>query len=395
MSIVHEKSFEASGQEFYQLRSSDAEEGAGLVVNVLAYGATITNLFVKDREGITRDVVLGFDAFEGFADKANRYFGAAIGRCSNRIEKGHFELNGTAYQLALNNGPNNLHGGDVGFDKRTWTVTEASQQALTLTLISPDGEESFPGKLEVTLRYRVKANELHMDYEASLASGETLETIVNLTNHSYFNLGNYASEEAAKITDHLMTMSDAITGYLEKDATGIPTGEIKRFQTPSIAGGPMDFGASSSAAAGPHSIGSRIDETAYKGYDYCYVIDQEKAKKQAASAKDTKTTDDAMLQTPPLIRVWSPETAIRLSFSTSEPGVQFYSGDFITDAVLSKTCQTGEGRPKVVVGKRGGFALEAQRFPDAINKKDWRHQVVLKPGQKYTQHTMYKFDLVN
>lgn len=349
---------------------SNAEQT--LVVKITDYGATITHILVPDKTGTTRDVVLGFDSLEGYRSTINPYFGATIGRVGNRIGGGQFELNNTTYKLDLNNGPNCLHGGLIGFDKRYWTSRITGSNSVEFSLMSDDGDQNFPGALQVVVVYIVVGHELHINYEARLSSSETKSTVINLTNHAYFNLGGASDESTSKITDNFIAMSNSVVGYLEKDNNGmggVPTGNVIDFRTSDVATDPMYFGNGKGV-----KIGSRIDQAQGQCYDHCYVI---------GLRHDER----------PLVTAWSESTGIKLTFDTSEPSFQFYSGDYNSDQLRAKTSQRGT-KNEVELGPRSGFCLEAQRFPDAIHHDDWRSQVILNPGQLYEQRTVYGFGLI-
>ncbi len=316
----------------------------GLKVKIMTYGGIVTSLEVPDRDGKLADIVLGYDTLDEYI-KSSPYFGALIGRFGNRIAKGKFTLKGTEYTLATNNGPNHLHGGIKGFDKVVWDAEAMETNegpALKLTYTSPDGEEGYPGTLSCTVIYTLTDdNELKVSYEAETDK----PTIVNLTHHSYFNLAGYDSGD---ILDHkLMINADNFTPV---DDTLIPTGEIKP-----VKGTPMDF-------TKPTAIGSRIEQVP-GGYDHNYVLNNSDGSLAlAASAYD-------------------PKTGRLMEIYTTEPGIQFYSGNFL-DGTLK-----GKG---AIYNKHDGFCLETQHFPDSPNKSNFP-SVLLKPGKKYTHLTVHKF----
>lgn len=316
----------------------------GLKAKIMTYGGIVTSLEVPDRDGKLADIVLGYDTLDEYI-KSNPYFGALIGRFGNRIAKGKFTLKRTEYTLATNNGPNHLHGGIKGFDKVVWDAEAMETEegpALKLTYTSPDGEEGYPGTLSCTVIYTLTdKNELKISYEAETDK----PTVVNLTHHSYFNLAGYDSGD---ILDHkLMINADNFTPV---DDTLIPTGEIKPVKDT-----PMDF-------TKPMAIGSRIEQVP-GGYDHNYVLNSSDGSLAlAASAYD-------------------PKTGRLMEIYTTEPGIQFYSGNFL-DGTLK-----GKG---AVYNKHTGFCLEAQHFPDSPNKSNFP-SVVLKPRKKYTQLTVHKF----
>ena len=316
----------------------------GLKAEIITYGGIVTSLQVPDRNGKFADIVLGCDDVNDYAKKSP-YFGALIGRFGNRIAKGKFTLDGVEYTLATNDGPNHLHGGPNGFHKVVWTAKPMQTKegpAMKLTYKSRDGEEGYPGNLSCTVIYTLTDNnELKISYEAKTDK----DTVVNLTHHSYFNLGGFNSGDV--LGHELMINANSFTPV---DKTAIPTGEIK-----AVKGTPMDF-------TKPMTIGSRIKDVE-GGYDHNYVLNNSNGKLAlAASAYD-------------------PKTGRFMEIYTTEPGVQFYSGNFL-DGTLK-----GKG---ALYNKHAGFCLEAQHFPDSPNKSNFP-SVVLKPGQKYTQLTVHKF----
>ncbi len=320
----------------------------GMKAQIITYGAILTELHVPDRNGRLEDVVLGFADLKGYL-QGHPYFGATVGRVANRIAKGKFTLDGKEYTLAANNGPNALHGGLKGFDKVIWKaepLQSADGVGVTLSYRSRDGEEGYPGNLSTTVTYTLtNQNELKIDYVATTDKA----TPVNLTNHSYFNL---AGPKSGDILAHeLMLAADK---YTPADDTLIPTGEIKP-----VEGTPLDFRT-------PMTIGSRIDQLkgTVGGYDHNYVLRSE-GKRLALAA-----------------RVREPKSGRVMEMFTTEPGVQFYTGNFL-DGKL-------KGKGGVTYQKHQGFCLEAQHFPDSVNHDNFP-SVILKPGKTYTQTTVYKF----
>jgi aldose 1-epimerase len=323
----------------------------GMVAKVATYGGIVTELHVPDRNGKLGDVVLGFDNLEAYL-KGHPYFGCITGRVANRIANGKFTLDGREYTLAVNNGPNHLHGGIKGFDKAVWAArilpNSETRPGVELTYTSPDGEEGYPGNLKVTVRYILTPNNaLRIEYEATTDK----PTIVNLTNHSYFNLAGKGD-----VLEHELRLF--ASRYTPTDSNLIPTGELKP-----VAGTPMDF-------TTPAKIGARIAQTGGDptGYDHNYVIDQ-----QAGSGANRPAR---------AAEVYEPTTGRVLSMRTTEPGVQLYTGNFLDGSL------TGKGG--VVYGKHAGFCLEAQKFPNAVNTPGFP-SVVLRPGETYRQITVYAF----
>jgi aldose 1-epimerase len=326
----------------------------GVEARVTNYGGIIQTLRVPDREGQFADVVLGFDSLSGYMAEGNPYFGSIIGRYGNRIAGAEFALDGETYALAQNNGPNSLHGGDRGFDKVVWDVEpfqRAGEEGLIFRYTSPSGEEGYPGTLETTVTYTLNDDdELIFDYHAVTDEA----TPVNLTQHSYFNL---AGHDAGDILDHVV-MIDA--GYFTPvDSTLIPTGELRP-----VEGTPFDF-------TEPTAIGARIDadnrQIGYgPGYDHNFVLRREGPAEEPQLAA----------------RVTEPTSGRVMEVLTTEPGLQFYTGNFL-DGTL-----TGKGG--VVYEHRTGFAMETQHFPDSPNQPDFP-STILRPGEEYTSRTIYRF----
>jgi aldose 1-epimerase len=323
----------------------------GVEVRAITFGGIIQSWKVHDKAGKTADVVLGFDTIEGYQTD-HPFFGAIIGRYGNRIGKAQFTLDGRTYKLAANNGPNNLHGGTKGWDKQLWTgeiVKSDRGQAVAFSRTSPDGEEGFPGTVKVRVTYTLTdQNGLIVDYEASTDKA----TPVNLTQHSYFNL---AGEGSGTILDHQL-MLDA-DRYTPVDDTLIPTGELAP-----VAGTPFDFRKST-------RIGERIDQPDVqlkngRGYDHNWVLNRKQSGLQLAA------------------RVVEPKSGRVLEITTTEPGIQFYSGNFLDGTI--------KGKGGHVYGHRSGFCLETQHFPDSPNKPAFP-TTILKPGQPYRTTTVFTF----
>ncbi len=327
--------------DLYTLRNSK-----GATAKIMTYGGIITSLNMPDKAGKLGDVVLGFDTLASY-EKGHPYFGALIGRVGNRIAKGKFTLEGKPYTLATNNGPNHLHGGVKGFDKKVWTaapVKSAEGPALQLTYVSPDGEEGYPGAVSVKVVYTLtNTNVLRVDYTATTDKA----TPVNLTQHTYFNLagkGDVLNYQATFAASH----------YTPVDNTLIPTGEIE-----GVKGTVMDF-------TKPTAIGSRITKVGSgepHGYDHNYVKDGGEKFGFAA-------------------RVHDPSTGRTVEMYTDEPGFQFYTGNFL-DGKLT-------GKNSVVYKKWSAFCLEAQHYPDSVNQPKFP-TIILRPGQTYHQRTEYRF----
>lgn len=324
----------------------------GTVMTVTNYGGIIVSLKTEDRNGVFEDVVLGFDSLSQY-EKSNPYFGCIVGRYGNRIAKGKFTLDGKTYTLAVNNGANHLHGGLKGFDKVVWEAEEASSAegvALKLKYTSKDMEEGYPGNLATEVTYTLtNNNEVKIDYKATTDK----KTVVNLTNHSYFNL---TGDTKRDILGH--TVSLAATKFLPVDKGLIPTGELKE-----VGGTPFDF-------TEPFVVGERIDANDEQlkiagGYDHCWVFDN--AGSQSAVATVYDSTSGRFMEV-----------------FTSEPAVQFYSGNFL-DGKLT-------GKYGTVYNKRFGLCLETQHFPDSPNQPKFP-TTELNPGETYSTQTVYKFSV--
>src|SRR5256886_25488 len=325
----------------------------GMALRVTDYGGIILTLLVPDKNGRLDDVVLGYDSLTGYL-RSSPYFGALIGRYGNRIAHGRFTLDGKTYTLATNNGPNHLHGGLRGFDKVVWDVApfeHPDSVGLVLRYTSPNDEEGYPGTLRTTVTYTLtSANELVFDYSATTDRA----TPVNLTQHSYFNL---AGDGKGDILGHVVTLN--ADRFTPVDSTLIPTGELK-----SVAGTPFDF-------RKPTPIGARIDQDDVQlrygpGYDHNFVLNK--------GGKDGEPTLAA--------RVYEPTTGRVMEISTTEPGLQFYSGNFL-DGTL-------RGKHGVVYRHRYGFAMETQHFPDSPNEPAFP-TTILRPGEQYRSRTIHRF----
>jgi aldose 1-epimerase len=325
----------------------------GVVVKLSNYGGVVVSLVVPDRNGTFEDVVLGFDTLPDYVEKS-LYFGCIVGRYANRIANGRFALDGVEYTLAQNDGENHLHGGIQGFDKVVWNATPVERDdsvGLELVYLSEDGEEGYPGNMSVKVVYSLtNDNALEIEYTATT----DMPTVVNLTNHSYFNLAGQVSRD---ILGHEVTIfADRFTPV---DGTLIPTGELG-----SIEGTPLDF-------RRPVTVGARIEQDDEQlrfgnGYDLNWVLDNPEGSLKLAA------------------RVHEPTTGRVMEVHTTEPGIQFYSGNFLDGTI------TGKGG--IVYQKRFGLCLEAQHFPDSPNKPGFP-SVVLRPGAEYGQTTVYRFSV--
>ena len=333
--------------DLYTLRNAK-----GMEARITNYGGIIVSLTAPNRKGAMADIVLGFNDLESYLTKNNPYFGAIIGRYGNRIGKGRFTLNGVEYKLAVNNGENHLHGGIKGFDKVIWTAKEQNTKAgpaLALTYLSKDLEEGYPGNLNVTVTYTLtNLNELKIDYSATTDK----DTVINLTHHSYFNL---VGEGNGDILNHQVTIN--ANKFVPTDAGSIPTGELK-----AVAGTPFDF-----LKATP--IGDRINQDDQQlkfgnGYDHTWVINgRPRTLRHAATAYESASGR--------VLEVW-----------TTEPGMQFYTGNFL-DGTLS-------GKAGGIYRRRSGFCFETQHYPDSPNKPSFP-TTTLKKGAPFKSTTVYKF----
>ena len=309
----------------------------GFEVSITNYGGAITSLKTPDRRGDFGEIVLSYGSLDDYV-RNPRYFGALIGRHANRIAHGRFSLNGVEYQLTCNNGVNHLHGG-FGFDKRAWTVEEDGN-ILHLKYFSKDGEEGYPGNVNAFVDYTLLDNELRIDYRATTDR----ETIVNLTNHSYFNLRG-----SGTILDHELTLNADHFTPVSEDL--IPTGEIK-----SVEGTPMDFRKGK-------AIGAEINNVA-GGYDHNFVLNDWDGSLRLAA------------------RLYEPVSGRALEILTTEPGIQFYSGNFLDGTLI--------GKNGVAYEKYTGLCLEPQHFPDAPNHPNFP-STVLRPGEEYRHTSVYRF----
>lgn len=330
--------------DLYLLKNS-----AGMCAAITNYGGRLVSLLVPDQQGDLTSVVVGFDSLSGYINSTEPYFGATIGRYGNRIAAGKFSLEGKDYQLSVNNGPNTLHGGKKGFQYRVWDAVKQGDSVLTLSYSAANGEEGFPGNLQASVTYTLTAdNRLKMDYRAQ--TDQT--TVVNLTNHAFFNLNG---EGSGTVNDHLLQINAA--RYTPIDSTLIPTGQLK-----SVKNTPFDFST-------PTTIGKRLaqqDEQLNfgKGYDHNFVLNATGLNVLAAEVEGEKS-------------------GILMQIYTTEPGLQFYGGNFM------------QGKNKLRKGLddfRTAFCLETQHFPDSPNQATFP-TTTLKPGQVYESHSVYAFSV--
>jgi aldose 1-epimerase len=336
------------GREIYQYTLVNR---AGLSAQILSYGATVRSLYVPDRSGKMEDVVLGYDSLSGYID-GTAYFGAVVGRYGNRIGKGRFQLDGSQYQVTVNDGENHLHGGKTGFSKVLWDATvlgDTAEPSLQLQYVSRDGEEGYPGTVTLKVIYTLtENNEIRINYE-----GVTDQpTILNPTQHSYFNLSGLFT---SPILDHLLTIeADSFTPV---DKGLIPTGQMMN-----VTNTPMDFRT-------PIAIGARIHDPFEqlvfgKGYDHNWILRNGAGQVRKAA------------------ELYHPASGRMMSVFTDQPGLQFYSGNFLDG--------TARGKGGAAYGPRTGLCLETQAFPDSPNKPQFP-SVTLRPGEVYRQTTIYRF----
>ena len=329
------------------------ENSRGMAVGLTDFGARIVSILVPDKGGKPIDVVLGFDSIHGYLTATETYHGATIGRFANRIAKGRFVLNGESYYVAPNNGPNALHGGANGFHNQVWDRRVAHKEAVDFYYVSADGESGFPGKLSVMVNYRLTDdNELVITYRAETDK----PTVLNLTNHAFFNLNG---EGKGDILDHLLEIQ--ASAYLPVDADQLPTGEFACVENT-----PFDFRT-------PKPIGKDIDASHEQlacghGYDHTYVFNDE-----VSTGRQTAAT------------ALSPHTGVRLEVLTSEPGLQLYSGNFLSGK--------DRGKKGAYYEKRHAFCLETQHFPDSPNQPGFPSTLLL-PKQVFRSETVYRFSVV-
>lgn len=325
------------------------QNGHGMTVALTDYGGTLVSVEVPDRAGKPVDVVLGYDSVANY-EKGGAYFGAIIGRCANRIGGAQAEIAGETYKLAQNDAANHLHGGNVGFDKHMWQAT-VLEDGVRFSRISKDGEENYPGNLSIEVMYQLlEENALAISYHATTDA----PTICNLTNHAYFNL---AGHESGDVSNQWLEI--AASAFTPTDSGSIPTGELRN-----VEGTVFDF-------RKPKRISEGIDDACEQiqwagGFDHNWVSD-------FASEKPTHF----------IARAWSEESGIELTCMSSQPGVQFYSGNSIDSAGPA-------GKNGAKYGRRGAFCLETQAFPDAVHHADFP-SVLLAPQESYEQTTVYAF----
>jgi len=324
----------------------------GLEITVTNFGARIVELFAPDRDGRFEDIVLGHDNIDKYINygTGERFLGSTIGRYGNRIAKGKFSLDDVEYSLPINNTPNSLHGGTMGFDMLVWDAEQIDQQTIKFRLISPDGDQGYPGTLTMNMTYQLNDdNELVIIHQATTDK----KTVVNLTHHSFFNLHGAGN---GTINDHILTLN--ASNYTPVDTTLIPSGPIV-----TVEGTPMDF-------CTPIAIGERVDEDFEQlrfgcGYDHNWVLDRKSAKELEQAAEVYESVSGRVIE------VW-----------TTEPGIQFYGGNFFDGSIIGK-----DGKS---YGFRTSLALETQHYPDSPNRPDFP-STELNPGEQYYHKCVYKF----
>lgn len=325
--------------------------GKGVEAYITNFGAKVVSLIVPDKDGNRVDVVLGHDSLQEFIDSEEQYFGGICGRYANRINNGSFTIDGKTFSLPLNQTSSSLHGGIQGFNAKVWTVKNATPDTLVLEYVSADGEEGYPGELTTTLTYKMTGEgALHMTYEATT----TAPTVLNLTNHSYFNLSGAGD---ASIHDHVLTIQGK--HYLPTDQTAIPYGKPE-----SVIGTPFDFST-------PHTIGERIDTPIdqliwARGYDHCYVIDKPEGEYGLCC------------------RCSSPKTGIVLEVISSEPAMQVYTGNWMTGNIRGKFDQRYPARSAV--------CFETQHYPDSPNRPEYP-STLLRPGEMFHSESEFRFSV--
>ena len=344
-----QKQVEGKNTDLYILRNKN-----GMEVAVTNFGCALLSIMVPDKNGKYANVLLGHDSIDHVINSPEPFLSTVIGRYGNRIAKGKFTLDEEVYSLAINNGPNALHGGPTGFHRRVWDANQLNESTIEFKYLSVDGEEGFPGNLEVTMTYEIdeESNALVIEYSATTDK----TTLVNLTNHGFFNLAGIATPTPS-INNHLVTIN--ADHFLPIDEVSIPTGEILK-----VEGTPMDFRT-------PHTVGERIEEKHQQlingaGYDHCYVLNKEEGYELSLAAIYT-----------------DPKSKRSMEVYTTEPGVQLYTGNWLNGF---------EGAHGATFPARSGICFEAQCFPDTPNRPYFPSATLL-PGEEYYQMTIYKFTI--
>ena len=336
------------GEEISLYTIKNDDEPGGIEVTVCELGAVVTSVRAPDANGNMGEVTLGFDEVAPYRDGTSPYFGCVAGRCANRIANGKFILDQKPYTLATNNGPNHLHGGELGFDKRVWSICSRGGKIVRFQLASADGDQGYPGNLNATVTYSLPTpNQLRIEYSAITDA----PTLCNLTNHTYWNLKDGGK---SRIHEHEIEMNCAF--YTPVDSTSIPTGEIRQ-----VRGTAMDL--QKRVNIGPGGLAAADNGM---GYDHNYCV-------------SAPTGTDGLR---PVARVWEPTTGRWMSVRSDQPGVQFYTGNYL-DGLAGRGVGTS-------YGQHHGFCLETQTFPDAVNRPHFPSPV-LRPGEKYSHVTVHTF----
>ncbi len=333
--------------DLYTLTNSN-----GMEVSITNYGGALVAIMVPDREGKMANVIQGHDSIKGVVESPEPFLSTLVGRYGNRICKGKFTMNGKEYSLAINNGPNHLHGGPTGFHARVWDAEQINEHELVLRYVSAYYEEGFPGELHMNVKYSLSEdNELIIDYRGTTNK----KTVVNMTSHGFFSLAGIANPTPEALNCQLQINADF---FIPIDVTSIPTGEILK-----VEGTPFDFRT-------PHTVGERIHDTSNQqivngtGYDHCYVLNKHEPGELSFAVKCTEPISGRVME-----------------MYTTEPGVQFYSSNWLNGF---------SGSHGATFGKYSALCFEAQHFPDSPNRP-YFPSVILKPGELYTQKTIYKF----
>lgn len=337
--------------DLYTLTNSN-----GMEVSVTNYGGALVAIMVPDREGKMANVIQGHDSIQGVIESPEPFLSTLVGRYGNRICKGKFTMNGKEYSLAVNNGPNHLHGGPTGFHARVWDAEQINDQELVLRYVSAYYEEGFPGELQMIVKYSLSDdNELIIDYRGTTNK----KTVVNMTSHGFFSLAGIANPTPEALNCELQINADF---FIPIDKTSIPTGEILK-----VEGTPFDFRT-------PHTVGERIHDTSNQqivngtGYDHCFVLNKREPGELSFAVKCVEPVSGRVME-----------------MYTTEPGVQFYSSNWLNGF---------QGTHGATFGKYSALCFEAQHFPDSPNRP-YFPSVILKPGEMYTQKTVYKFGTVD
>ncbi|KAG0236256.1 hypothetical protein BGW41_000517 [Actinomortierella wolfii] len=404
---------------------TDEESCPGMACQVMTLGATLTHLWVPDNQSRKRDIVLGFDDLTAYRSPHDPYFGASVGRVANRIGHGEFSLPDNpskVYKLDKNNGPHSLHGGIAGFSHKNWQVVNSSEDKpnqkqggtfITFRVVSEHLDQGFPGKLAVECTYTLKDRALEIVYTAQLLNDDddreqrktsseessVEETIVSLTNHAYFNLNGIPSSPSPLSTptssntclEHWLQFQN-IDHYLENDSTSLPTGKVVPLDKQPA----MDFRVRK-------RIGHHLSQVPLlehcRGYDHFFVANTH-------NHNNSSPKDDDNLPLTVLAKIWSPESGIQMTLSTTEPGFQLYTANWVqlapgtvdghpaTSGNNNNNSTTAKGKASAGYCPHAGFCLETSRFPDAINHKEWQAQVLLKSGERHYARTRFTFDVV-